>query len=170
MLARCSDNWQYTWAFTSKALTLYQCNDNNFYQVTSVFPDVVLLKMCFIWHLVQECLIMLNLGRLQRWSPSFFRRQSRKLLMFFMFQWTIIPQHHVYIIIPYNPSSKIFGGVFGVCHIKLGFSVISHLNSCHLAQLHSSVPGSVQHRTRGICSSQYLSKTFPAIALLARSS
>lgn len=78
ILACCSDNWQYTWAFMSKALTLYQCNNNNFYQVTSVFPAVVLLKMCFIWHLVQECLIMLNPGRLQRWSPSFFRRKAIK--------------------------------------------------------------------------------------------
>lgn len=71
MLACCSDNWQYTWAFTSKALTLYQCNDNNFYQATSVFPAVVLFKMCFIWHFVQDCLITLNPGRLQRCSPSF---------------------------------------------------------------------------------------------------
>lgn len=56
----------------SKALTLYQCNDNNFYQVISVSPAVVLLKMCFIWHLVQECLVMLSPGRLQRCSPSYF--------------------------------------------------------------------------------------------------
>lgn len=62
----------------SKALTLYQRNDNNSYQVTSVFPAVVLLKMCFIWHLVQKCLIKLNPGRLQRWSLSFVRRKVIK--------------------------------------------------------------------------------------------
>lgn len=49
--------------------------------------------------------------------------------MFFMFQWTIVSWYHVYIIIPYNPISKIFGEFFGVWHIKRGFSVISHLNS-----------------------------------------
>lgn len=37
MLACCSDNWQYTWAFMSKALTSYQCNDNNFHQVFLFF-------------------------------------------------------------------------------------------------------------------------------------
>lgn len=37
MPACCSDNWQYTWAFMSKALTSYQCNDNNFYQAFLFF-------------------------------------------------------------------------------------------------------------------------------------
>lgn len=54
MLACCSDNWQYTWAFMSKAL------HTNVMEIISIrffcFSCCILHKMCFLWHLVQKFL------------------------------------------------------------------------------------------------------------------
>lgn len=54
----------------------------------------------------------------------FFRIKARKLFMFIMFQWKTASQHHVYVNIQQNSSTKIFGGTLRGCHIKVGFSVI----------------------------------------------
>lgn len=87
--------------------------------------------------------------------------------MFLMFEWTAVFRHHVSVVIPYIASTKVSGEFFRVCHIKLGFSDVCHLNSCPADSGTQPSTRQCLAQSSAICSSRYRSKTFPAVAPLA---